>query len=551
MDIQSASMPKRLLRLKETLSGESGTTVCVTETETMAMTPYTAISYCWGPQPQKTLLKKDKYEQLCHGVPIEGLQPTLRDALIITQQLGFAYVWIDALCILQDDDVDKALEIVRMPSIYHNAAVTIIASRASSVDQGFLHPRPALGLETLEHVFRVAFEPPATGSGNANGDLYIIPQFEEHPGPWDYRSWTLQERLFSKRTLKLGEFQTTWICHGGYSEPIHPESDGWAGWKGANDEDNSPEVIDWRGGSITGEKLMFDICNMLQTIGSRKREDILEKWYQLIQIFTHRSLTFASDRLPAMSGIAQHFAQVLQSEYICGHWKSEIPLGLLWFTAMSPYDKDAPKRPSQFIGPSWSWAGYPGFILPAIPSKTDIIVDPDFTVMGCTAEPMHPAAPLGAVKAGNVKVRGYLAAVDLALLFDFEYSVRVASRELEAELAKTVPPKPPSPEYISCESMMLSLDFPAETALDFETLKYPEFPKPVSFLVVAHDDGDPAGLVLLGSKDKDVYTRLGSFMYKRSTLERKEEEDAVVFEERRRSGLGHWWGHQIRELTIL
>ena len=73
---------------------------------------------------------------------MEDLPATMRDAVIVTEKLGIMNLWIDALCIVQDDTIDKAREIAQMPLIYSQAIVTIAASRASGVEKGFLHDKP-------------------------------------------------------------------------------------------------------------------------------------------------------------------------------------------------------------------------------------------------------------------------------------------------------------------------------------------------------------------------------------------------------------------------
>ena len=103
------------------------------------------LSYCWGQHGQKFVLTKQNKVQFLAGIEIEQLDVSIRDAIKVTRELGFRYLWIDALCIVQDDDMEKAREISRMYKIYINAVFTIIASRSRSVTEGLLSHRKAAG----------------------------------------------------------------------------------------------------------------------------------------------------------------------------------------------------------------------------------------------------------------------------------------------------------------------------------------------------------------------------------------------------------------------
>jgi hypothetical protein len=101
---------------------------------------YVALSYCWG-GPQPLLTTRANVDSFSSEIPQEQLPRTLADAVNVTRQLGFKYLWIDALCIIQDDQADKAIEIEKMGSIYKNSSLTIVASSSKSASEGFLQTR--------------------------------------------------------------------------------------------------------------------------------------------------------------------------------------------------------------------------------------------------------------------------------------------------------------------------------------------------------------------------------------------------------------------------
>lgn len=101
---------------------------------------YAALSYCWGgPQTEATTLLNLDSRKI--GFKLSSLPRTLRDAVITTRQLGLRFLWVDAICILQDSTADKEVEMSTMAQVYKNAFVTIIAGYSKSCYEGFLEDR--------------------------------------------------------------------------------------------------------------------------------------------------------------------------------------------------------------------------------------------------------------------------------------------------------------------------------------------------------------------------------------------------------------------------
>src|SRR3954452_14892826 len=98
--------------------------------------PYTALSHCWGAAGGHLVTMTANLKQMSRGIPIEEIPKTYIDAFEITRSLGVRYIWIDALCIIQDDPEDWQLESAKMCDIYRNAYYTIAASAAASNDHG-------------------------------------------------------------------------------------------------------------------------------------------------------------------------------------------------------------------------------------------------------------------------------------------------------------------------------------------------------------------------------------------------------------------------------
>jgi hypothetical protein len=98
---------------------------------------YAALSYCWGTKGNLTTTK-DTLDPFTTEIPAVKIPATLKDAIQIAKSLGYQYLWIDALCIIQDDELDWQRESGRMAQVYGNADLVIAASSAKDSPEGFL-----------------------------------------------------------------------------------------------------------------------------------------------------------------------------------------------------------------------------------------------------------------------------------------------------------------------------------------------------------------------------------------------------------------------------
>ena len=101
---------------------------------------YAALSYCWGgDQESKTV--RVRLEERCKGFPLAELPKTIQDAIVTARRLELPFLWVDAICIVQDDPADKKRELAIMDQIYSGALLTIVAARAGTANNGFLQQR--------------------------------------------------------------------------------------------------------------------------------------------------------------------------------------------------------------------------------------------------------------------------------------------------------------------------------------------------------------------------------------------------------------------------
>lgn len=147
------------------------------------------------------------------GIPLEDLPQNFQDAILTVRRLGLRFLWIDALCIIQDDLVDWAREAARMNDVYGSAYLTIVATSASSSTDGFLKRTQEMACR-ISYYKDIGAEPVGrfliaySETGGDLGSWYL----NVEKARWNTRGWTLQERLLSKRVLHFTERKLFWEC---------------------------------------------------------------------------------------------------------------------------------------------------------------------------------------------------------------------------------------------------------------------------------------------------------------------------------------------------
>jgi hypothetical protein len=158
---------------------------------------YLTLSHRWGGSKIiKTTLSN--LEAHTRRIPFSDLNKTFQDAVVITRKLGFRYLWIDSLCIVQDSQEDWRSEAGRMASVYGGSELTLSATWATSGGSGLFYPRSQCRNVELPYV---------NVNGHPDGKFTMRKQStalfssEVLEGPLNRRGWVLQERLLSNRKL--------------------------------------------------------------------------------------------------------------------------------------------------------------------------------------------------------------------------------------------------------------------------------------------------------------------------------------------------------------
>ncbi|KAJ4287046.1 hypothetical protein N0V88_007811 [Collariella sp. IMI 366227] len=249
-----------------------------------------------------------------------ALPQTLQDAMAVTHRLGFEYLWIDALCIIQDSPEDKQREISQMHNIYQSAAVTIVAATASSVNQGFLNTTNARFSARYPTCSISMSFPSDKPNQPVTGTLNITPAHTQSTKsfPINARGWTYQEALLPPRLLVFGDLEPFLRCQtkeattaamtcirypAGMLEPgprLAKEMKSGEGYNVLVEDDET--VIDMR--------LEF-------------------RWPQLVEQYTRRELGVQEDRANAIAGVVSAMEGITGMCHY-GVWRSCAVACLLW-----------------------------------------------------------------------------------------------------------------------------------------------------------------------------------------------------------------------------
>jgi len=122
-------------------------------------------------------------------------------------------------------------------------------------------------------------------------------------------------------------------------------------------------------------------------------EEAMNNWLKLVEVYTHRQVTVATDRILAISGIAERYGRAFGDQYCAGLWRSGFPRALFWTHS----DKMQP-RPRVWQGPSWSWTSIAGPVKSPVPSLMD---EDSSSILHFDIEPAKTKSPYGALLEGS------------------------------------------------------------------------------------------------------------------------------------------------------
>ncbi|KAL1892344.1 hypothetical protein Sste5346_007082 [Sporothrix stenoceras] len=348
-----------------------------------AGSPYIALSYCWGPDPSGTVTTK-KNNVAVHmdpqrGIDLSTLPRTIQDAVLVCRRLNVQYLWIDALCIVQDDGDDWRREAAQMCNVYQRSHVTIAAHRASACQHGFLGAQE-FGKDEHQSVFWTESEKCSEdGMPLKKAKMVLRAEYKDihtlPTAPLGSRAWTLQEVVLPRRILHFFEYEMAWECQTTH----HCECGETTGFEAPH--------LPMLG---LGLRSLDDDKKKIKA-GDDGRSVIAKlNWMSLVEQYSRRSLTRLSDKLIAMDGLARMVEgatmassqggapvsrlpplsldnTVIRSAYVEGLFVADFAQQLMWGVSQNSMAASAPlsttppqptarRQSPDLHAPSWSWA---------------------------------------------------------------------------------------------------------------------------------------------------------------------------------------------------
>jgi len=329
------ALPTRLIDVGSHASQEPR--LVITKELSPQATPvqYLTLSHSWGSGVPMKLLK-DNLETLESCIPFERLSQTFRDAILVTRRLGFRYLWIDSLCIIQDCTDDWRRESASMRDVYKGGICNIAATAASNGADGLFTKRDPWPISpfTIDISGDKCQKRYRCFQGAVRYDGFI-------KAPLSCRGWVYQEQLMSPRTTHFST-QLFWECK--ELEACETDPMGLS---------TSLYISDYKGGlnsrPFQEKSWLDDISNA--RFDSNPRTTRYKIWTNTVVQYTCCALTCEGDKLIAISGLVKEIQPLMEDEYVCGLWRQDLINEMCWHVLYSKQaDRTAPYRPQNYRG---------------------------------------------------------------------------------------------------------------------------------------------------------------------------------------------------------
>lgn len=300
---------------------------------------YETLSHAWGRAPHIKLICENMKE-LKQGIPISKLPRTFTDAVELTNSLSLRYLWVDSLCIIQEnfDKSDWERECSKMGGIYSGSFISIAANPAADSEGGLFALRNPLEITPCI----VKLENEARGGQRKLCALSV----EDHQmrsflatTRLNQRAWVFQERVLAPRTVHFSDRKIVWQC----GRLLATEIDLY----------NDIEKL--------GMSYLMRGCHVLGDFSYRWSHE----WGHAVENYSSGRLTYDSDKLVAIAGVAKYFFSKVNAaadpplKYLAGLWNRDLAVSLLWYSLEPEYFRS---RPQHYRAPRWSWAAVTGRI---------------------------------------------------------------------------------------------------------------------------------------------------------------------------------------------
>jgi hypothetical protein len=436
-------------RLVELVKGVDKLRLCDSD-QLPPETRYATLSHCWGNVPFCRLLQEN-IPSFTDDIPFSILPQTFQDAVTVLEKLYIKYLWIDSLCIIQDSTADWKAEAAKMSKVYANSYLNLAATASRNPQEGLFRTREPSNVKSCRYVPHEDREVPSefrtssikkqltAGWDCVNPSDWVTAIVE---APLNSRAWVYQERALAPRILHFSSWELFWECNhmrasetfldGLPEQYIIPKQKNllysYSRQKKINFSDQQEEVI------VEATSL----GRFLRTYINKSENSPLDLWTLVVEDYSSAQLTYATDKLVAISALAETFAhdyndkylghiagspfadspseppretEVFAKEtessaltYLAGLWSHQLLEQLLWHVKSQL--STTTLGPTPYIAPSWSWASVTSPIDYSPIRKPRRNLSPLSKLLSASTTPS--STPFGAVTAGSIKVLGPL-----------------------------------------------------------------------------------------------------------------------------------------------
>jgi hypothetical protein len=340
---------------------------------------YFTLSHCWGTTPMPVRLLQDNIQSMFVQIDYEKLPRNFQDAIYIARNLGGRYLWVDSLCIIQDSEEDWQHEAGLMGEVYLHGQCNLSAVGSKDSSIGMIYKREPAEIFALR-----------TASDDKEQEAYFCdPRLwysQIVNGPLLKRGWVCQERLLSSGNLHFGQTQIFWECGSHTACETFPNG--------------LPLQLEKFAIEPHVKRKAAKLLRSSSGLASRSLDDVshpLQLWNEVLELYSGCQLSFGTDKLIAVAGLAAIAHHNISKNYLAGLWQEYLPFQLLWDILNNP----SRSPPPPYRAPTWSWAAVDGGILchktcSACTSLIDI-VDAHVELVG--------PSPYGQVKSGYIEIK--------------------------------------------------------------------------------------------------------------------------------------------------
>lgn len=383
---------------------------------------YLTLSHCWGLRKFFTL-NTSNLRQLQEDLELSVLPRAFQDALFLTLEFGFSYIWIDSLCIVQDSKEDWLAESVQMGNVYKNSSCNIAATGFSDGSRGFFAERDTNRLVCPSIYAEWAGEW-GHKKGPRRGHYHIVnPHLWEHEvgkAPLNRRGWVLQERLLSPCILHFGTRQVFWECFESYSCEIFPHGFPFDvfrpySFKSLKFYDTAIKEVDRDTMSVDEEagwqkaRPKHKVRNAQRPKSAKDSQELYKAWHAIVEAYSICDLTKPEDKFLAISGAAKNVQQISRDNYLAGLWERSVVRDLLWHAHS---ERQVKVLPLNYRAPTWSWASLNAPVRYTWSSKSYDDERDTLHAQFISARLSHQTEDkTGLMSGGNLRISGRLAEV--------------------------------------------------------------------------------------------------------------------------------------------